>query len=511
MRSRALGDLKVVSRTSASEFQGNSSNVREIGQRLGVGSILEGSIRREGKSLRLTVQLIDARDDRHLLAANYDRDLGHILGLQSAVARTVAQALSATLSAYERGELDRVATNNGDAYNLYLRAAALWRQPVPDDDLGVVAAMPLLEQSLRLDPDYAEAFAMLSQAYSLKFFKLHRAADGASARQNYERALALDAKLPEAIMARGLYEMYVTGDLEQALSDLSVVVKSRPNSASAQFIMGLVLRRRSRFDEALVHLQRAWDLDPLNHAYDGAPIITLLALRRYPEAIEQTKLELIRFPGSADAYFARARIEGFMRQSLDPLRRAWELHGKALLDKGAGAEVQAEIARGEARYLDAIRLWAEVPIDDPLERKARVGFLYWAAGRKAEAETSFRDMARTAEAMMKSEPGREDVRRGLAVAQSMLGDHAAAIATINAEMTRYSEATDPVNGPYLSFIRSIILVRAGRTAEGYAEVRRLSRVPFGAPVDFFEDRDAVLLAIKDDPQFNILTKNPPRL
>ena len=124
-----LRDLKVISRTSVMEFRGKTHNVREIGQKLGVGSILEGSIRRDAGVLRLTVQLVDARDDRHLLAANYDRDQTHVLNLQSAVARQVADALAATLNSYERGELDRVATNSGDAYDRYLRALAKLRRP----------------------------------------------------------------------------------------------------------------------------------------------------------------------------------------------------------------------------------------------------------------------------------------------------------------------------------------------------------------------------------------------
>ena len=506
-----LGDLKVISRTSTSEFHGGTSNVREIGLRLGVGSILEGSIRRDGNAMRLTVQLIDARDDRHLLATNYDRDLGHILGLQSAVARTVAAALSATLSAQERGELDRVATNNGDAYDLYLRAAALWRQPTPDDEIGVIRSMPLLERALRLDPEFSDANAMLSQAHTWKYFGTHHAEDASNAKRYYERALALDPQLPEAIMARGLYQLYVTRNLDQALADIQLVVRMRPNSASAQSIIGFVLRRRGRFDEALVHMHRAWDLDPLNRAYDGGPITTLLALRRYPEAIEETKLDLTRFPDSPDPYFARARIEGFMQHSAQPLRSAWQQHASALQEKGANETIQAEIARGEGRYLDAIRLWAAALPEQPIDRQERLGFLYWAAGRKSEADRTFRELERMGESLLKSEPDRHGVREGLAMAQSMLGEHAKALATIDAERARDPENIDPVNGPHLSFIRSIVLVRAGRTAEGYAEVARLAHVPFAAPTDFFWDLDPALLAVKDDSHFDILIKNPPRL
>jgi TolB-like protein len=146
-----LSDLKVISRTSTAEFRGFTPNVREIGNRLGVGSVLEGSVRREGHRMRLTVQLIDTHNDRHVLAADYDRDVGHILGLQTEVARKVADALSATLTKYERGELDRVTTNSGDAYELYLRAVAMWFS-APGTNVDGEQVQRLLEQALHLAP-----------------------------------------------------------------------------------------------------------------------------------------------------------------------------------------------------------------------------------------------------------------------------------------------------------------------------------------------------------------------
>ncbi len=166
-----LRDLKVISRTSVMEYRGKARNVREIGERLGAGTILEGSVRREGNTLRLTVQLIDARNDQHLFATSYDRELNKVLDLQSAVARQVADALSATLTRQERGDLERVATSNGDAYDRYLRASALYHQTAPNEGLGWVEPKRLLEEALKLDPDFADAYALLSQANSRRFLR----------------------------------------------------------------------------------------------------------------------------------------------------------------------------------------------------------------------------------------------------------------------------------------------------------------------------------------------------
>ena len=508
-----LRDLKVISRTSVMEYRGRTHNVREISQRLGVRSILEGSIRRDGNTLRLTVQLIDARDDHHLLAANYDRDLAHVLNLQSAVARQVAEALAATLSSYEKGELDRVGTNSGDAYNRYLRAVALYRQPVPEDETGLVEPKRLLEEALRFDPDYADALALLSQADTWTYFYSPRPADGVAARQAFERALAIDPQLPEAQLARGLYAMYVTADLDQALADLAAVVRLRPNAAGAHSVLGLALRRRGRMTESLAHAVRAWDLDPLNHAYDGAPLTTLLGLRRYPEAIEQTTLYSKRFPNSPDGYLARAHLESYLQHNIEPLRAALREHGN-LLDPPSHKVIEAEIAAAEGRYLDAAQLWKAVPpwnYTAPVDIGVRNGFLYLAAGDPEHAQQNFRAAALAAHALSLSKSLTVTTLAQLAMVQSMLGEHTAALASIELARTQSPEDRDAINGPSVSFTRSVILVRAGRSAEGYAEVTRLLRVPFGAPIDVSDVPDPVRLLLKDDPHYDELINHPPRL
>jgi TolB-like protein len=508
-----LRDLTVISRTSVMEFRGKAHNVRDIGTRLGVGTILEGSIRRDGNTLRLTVQLVDARNDKHLLAVNYDRDLSRVLDLQSAVARQVADSLSATLSRSERDTLDRVATNSGDAYDRYLRAVALFRRPAPNDPEGLIEPKRLLGDALRFDPDYADAHALLSQANTWSFFLSRQPADGAAARKAFERALSIDPQLPEAHLARGMYAMYVTENMDQALADLEGVTRVRPSSGQAYSVLGFALRRRGRMDEALDHFVRAQELDPLNQTFAEAPVITLLGLRRYPEAIEQLKLISARFPNDPEPYIVRASIEGYLQHSAEPLHAVARDHGN-VLDTASRNEIEYEIAEAEGRYLDAARALDAIPALTPFERAMNVGFFYAAAGDAPRAQRSFRDAERYAQETLKREPVRArdiDLMVNRALVQSMLGEHASAVASIESARSMDPEARDATNGPQVSFFRTIILVRAGRGDEGYAEVNRLLRVPFGAPIRQFFQPTPVLLLVKDDPRYDELINHPPRL
>ncbi len=508
-----LRDLKVISRTSVMEYRASTRNIREIGQRLGAGTILEGSVRREGSKVRLTVQLIDAKNDEHWLAASYDRELNKVLDLQSAVAKQVADALAATLTRQERGEMDRVATNNGDAYDRYLRAIALYRQPVPDDSLGLVEPKRLLEEAIRLDPDYAEAYALLSRVNTQSYFN-GRLEDGAAAKLSLEQAFAKDPKSPEALLARGLYAMYVTQNLDQALVDMKAVVDLRPNSSEALQMLGFALRRSGHMNEALAYFARARDLDPLNLVYAIGSRLTLLGLRRYPEALVENKRYSAQFPNDSEAYSLSAQIQARIEGSSEPLKLALREAGNQLtpIDR---AWLEIRIAVRAGRFLDAARLVTESPsLDNPLHREFFLGCLYFAAGDADRANESFRRAEENAFEQRKSDPTREPTRfdfETLALVQSMLGKHENALATIEAAVARHPEARDATNGPGVSFVRSIILVRAGQTEKGYAEVARLLHVPFGAPNFVNDDGEFIAQLMKGDPQFDELINHPPRL
>ena len=173
--------------------------------------------------------------------------------------------------------------------------------------------------------------------------------------------------------------------------------------------------------------------------------------------------------------------------------------------------IEASIAVGEGRYQDAVALVKQIPVDDPLQRNEVLGFWYWGAGDLHSAAQTFRIAERFGRDQVKRDPEDTDTLVRFALVESMLGEHAAALDTIERARMLAPEARDAVNGPAISFARSVILVRAGRSTEGYAEAARLLHVPYGAPAPFFDPDHPEVVILKHDPHYDALINHPPRL
>jgi tetratricopeptide (TPR) repeat protein len=284
-------------------------------------------------------------------------------------------------------------------------------------------------------------------------------------------------------------------------------LRGLPNVADAHMAATFAYRRSGQVAKALEHHLTAQDLDPLN-ANNGAPIMTIIGLRRFPEGLRQAELRARLFPAQATgAYAMRARIESRMKNNdLAPLRQALDAHGERMQAYHRHS-LRAEIAVAEGRYLDAIAEMAKVSEQSPIDRAIREAVLYRAAGDEARASTVLAEAKRLTAQGKVNVDWRHEHR---ALVHSLLGEHDEALRAADEARRLTPEARDAMNGPYTSFVRSVVLVRAGRHDEGYAEARRLLRVPFGSPVDIFMP-DPLRLLLKDDPGFDELLNRPPRL
>src|SRR5437867_754326 len=268
-----IGDLKVISRMSVMSYRGDAlRKAREIGKALGVGALLEGSVRRAGNRVRVNVQLINANNDEHIWAEDYDRDLTDVFAIQTDLAQKIASALQAKLSPNEKARLDQRPTQNSDAYLLFLQAHD-YATRMDLFHATTAKAVPLLEQAIKLDPNFALAFAGLSIAQSW----LYHSSDPLpawreKARLNADEALRLHPDLPEGRLALGFSYYYGDRDYERALAEFETARRGLPNDAQAYLAIGSIQRRQGKWTESTANLEKAATLDPKN-----ANILTNLA------------------------------------------------------------------------------------------------------------------------------------------------------------------------------------------------------------------------------------------
>ena len=279
-----IRSLKVISRTSVMVFKKREQSLREIGARLDVATLLEGSVRRAGSRVRIVAQLIDAETDRHLWAETYDRDLTDIFAIQTDVALQIAAALESELSSEERSRIRKAPTDDVEAYRLYLLGKHCLVQWTEE---GVDRGLKYLEQAIARDPNYALAHATMAFTYTeigmgvagtLPPDEAFRQAKAAVA-----KALELDSGLAEAHAVLGHLKVACDYDWTGAEAAYKRAIELNPNSGVAYDLYSLMLSALERYDEAIEMHQRAHELDPLAHRMDVAT--TLLRAGRYDEGL----------------------------------------------------------------------------------------------------------------------------------------------------------------------------------------------------------------------------------
>ena len=212
-----IGDLKVISRTSVMPYRASQSNARDIGKALGVGTILEGSVRRVGNRVRVNVQLINAENDQHIWAEDYDRELTDVFAIQSDLAQKIAGELRAKLSPTEKAQIERKPTENSEAYLAFVEGHDLLTRP---DRLraDTEKAEQLFERATRLDPNFSKAFAALAWVEDWMYHSFDPTpARKAKAQATAEEALRLEPDLPEAHLALGFYPLLLRAKLPRRL------------------------------------------------------------------------------------------------------------------------------------------------------------------------------------------------------------------------------------------------------------------------------------------------------
>ncbi len=359
-----ISDLKVISRTSVSRYRGAGAirNLRDIARDLGVENILEGSVRREGNRVLVNVQLIDARNDRHLWAERYDRTLADSIGLQGEVASEIAAALRAKLAPEEKASLAAKPTDNPEAYALYLKARGR-EGAVNHSTEDRIAAEQLYMQAIALDPKFALAHARLSIVQSQLGYDANDDRR-VRARAAADEALRLAPSLGEAHTALGLSMYYFDKDYAAALKEFSVAAATSPNEPDIlQYIAG-IQRRQGLWRESLATFQRAQDLDPRNRQIIIWAALNRLLVRDWPGATACYNRALEIAPDSAYAKVGLAYLEVFQNGNPAAGRKILQNIPAGIDPDGVVTGARWDLAMMARDYASAEKILTDFPQED---------------------------------------------------------------------------------------------------------------------------------------------------
>jgi serine/threonine protein kinase/Flp pilus assembly protein TadD len=280
-----ISQLKVISRTSVMRYRADASrDLRQIANALGVAKILEGTVRRAGNRVRITVELVDAGSDHAIWSESYDRDLIDIFAIQSEVAETIARKLTATLSPEEKKRIEAKPTENLEAYDLYLRAKELIAgyeiSGIMPDLRALSDAINLLDQAVRLDPKFTLAYCESARALELT---PERRALGEAA---INSALRLQPDLPEVHLAYARHLSYGYGDqdYQRAREQLAIAKRGLANNAEVFRVEAYLDRRNGNWEKAIQNFNEAIALDPLNTLSINELAFTYTLVRQFSNA-----------------------------------------------------------------------------------------------------------------------------------------------------------------------------------------------------------------------------------
>jgi TolB-like protein/class 3 adenylate cyclase/Tfp pilus assembly protein PilF len=320
-----IADLKVISRTSVMQYKsGVARNLRQIARELGVANIVEGEVQRAGNRVRVSTQLVDARNDVHLWAEHYDRPLDDVFAIQSEIAKAIADQLRARLSPGEKAAIERPPTADLAAFDLYSHAKTLLLRSLNSGARAkdnLLEAAELLNQAVARDPKFLLAYCRLAFANDVLYLaNLDRTRDRlASADAAVQTSLRLQQDSGEAhlALARHLYSGYL--DYDHARQELAIAQRTLPNSSELFELKGFIDRRQGRWDESTRNLEKVLELDPLNFFTLGQISINFQYLRRYEQMAAVLDRTLAVAPKDVVTRITRAQVDLYWRADPKPL------------------------------------------------------------------------------------------------------------------------------------------------------------------------------------------------
>jgi len=487
-----IADLKVISRTSVMHYKSDAPrNLREIGQHLRVAHVLEGSVQRAGNKVRVIAQLIDSRNDAHLWAQTYDRDLADVFAIQSEIAKAIAEQLEAKLSPNEQGAIERPPTADVLAFDLYSRAKNLILMAsgvATTDEKDIPQAIDLLSQAVARDPGFFLAHCLLAYAHDRVYFlNVDRTPTRlAQAQAALEAAARLRPEAGETHLARAYHLYWGSLDYAGALAELEAARRSLPNEARIYELLGYILRRQGKHEESLRYLERALEHDPRNLTTLSQIGGSYQNMRRYPDAAAMYDRTLSIYPDNLDVQSARAVLDIYWKADLRAERRLLdELRQKDPVEFKERALELFELSIFE-RDVSAAEAALQALGDKPVRNNALIYNKHANAGRVAQlarneekARAAFTAAREEQEKTVQAQPNSGPALALLALYEAELGHKEEALRKGRRAMALLPLEKDALDGARLIGVFATTAARVGEKDLALEHLAQAVQLPAG--------------------------------
>jgi serine/threonine protein kinase/Tfp pilus assembly protein PilF len=511
-RLAGIADLKVISRTSTQQYQSKPRNLSQIAKQLGVANIVEGSVQKAADQVRVNVQLINAQTDSHLWAETYDRKLTDIFGVESEIAKGIAESLQAKLTGREEQALAAKSTNNPEAYDAYLRGLAFGGRSGRQADL-LAQATGFYERAVQFDPNFALAWARLCRGHAEVYFRYLDRTDARrdAARKALENAQKLEPNSPETLLALGYCQYWVLRDYGLAKTTFSRVSKMLPSNSEVPLALARVARRQGHWDQSIAYFEQALTLDPRNLELLTNLAETYALRRQFPAALKLYDRILDITPNDPSSMAAKAAIYQAQGNLPEAARVLPEINWQTPSNNVFLTNVNQ--LRLERNYGEAVRLLEarlaqfhfdseEVKADD----QVRLAWIQRLAGDIAGAKVTAEQARNILEALYRDRPDDAPLVELLSQAYAAMGERDSAIKLAEHAITLMPVSKDPILGPSFEETLALLQTMFGENSRAISALTQLLQTPYNS---FWYDPTAVTPALlRLDPIWDPLRGDP---
>jgi TolB-like protein/Tfp pilus assembly protein PilF len=513
-RLTSIADLRVISRTSTQQYQSKPGNLSEIAKQLGVTNILEGSVQKVADQVRVNVQLINAQTDSHLWAETYDRKLTDIFGVESEIAKGIAESLQAKLTGREEQALAVKPTNNPEAYEAYLRGLAFYTRGYWIDPL--LKAISFYERAVQLDPKFALAWARLSRAHAFAYFFPFNATSARcdAARKALENAQKLQPNSPETLLALGYYQYHVLRDYGSAKTTFERVSKMLPGSSEVPTALGAIARNEGHWDQSIAYFEQALASDPRNVEILTLAALTYTSLRQFPAALKLYDRALDITPNDPDVGALKASIYQAQGNLEEAVKLLSEVNAQTPCSRAFLIKITE--LRLERNLREAIRLLqarqTQFHFTSEFDKGVNYYWLAWTQrlnGDTAGAKVTAAQSRNWLEPLCNDQPDNALFVAALSLSNAVLGEKEAALKEAERAIMLLPSIKDRVWGSMMEENLAVIQMMVGEnSSRAISTLTRLLQTPYVSWIYGWGRTPLTPALLRLDPHWDPLRADP---